>query len=538
MGCGLLVVVQLPSISSVSMCPSAAFHMALEMDSVQRSAVTPSKSRLARTFAKVVHLRAATGVAPIDGGFQKAKSEEDMKEYSGKRPDIFKVELVNGNHDRKSFEKIKEERYRRINVASLEAVLAQLFASVSCIKAAYAELQLAQFPYDADGIQASDQLVVDELKLLSELKQCYLKKQYLDCCSPGKKTTLLALAEIKEQKSVAKGYEIMGKKLESELRLKESEITFLAEKLEESKRDSRLLEKRLRLNSNSSGGSGGQYPLSMLDNDDNNNLLLLHHLSGLNPSHHFFPLLGHTVRTIRSFVKVVINETRSAGWNLDLAVNTIQPGVEYWKPEHKCFAFESFVCREMFDSFHHPNFSLPVPGHKNKNKNRNRQMLFFKRFNELKSSRSVKEYLSHKPKSKFGKFCRAKYLRIVHPKMESSFFGNLDQRNLINSGDDFPETAFFTAFLEMAKRVWLLHCIAFSFDPAASIFQVKRGCRFSQVYMESLVDEPFLQSNDHNNHDRLEENEQPSVTFTVVPGFIIGKTVIQCQVYLSRSTID
>ncbi|GAB2295231.1 hypothetical protein Dimus_029406, partial [Dionaea muscipula] len=125
----------------------------------------------------------------------------------------------------------------------------------------------------------------------------------------------------------------MGKRLESELRLKESEITILVEKLEESKRDSRLLEKRLRLNSSGSG----QYPLSMLDNN-----LLLIHLSGLNPSHHFIPPLRHTVRTIKSFVKVVINETRFAGWNLNLAVNMIQPGVEYWKPEHKCFAFESF----------------------------------------------------------------------------------------------------------------------------------------------------------------------------------------------------
>ncbi|GAB2291925.1 hypothetical protein Dimus_026175 [Dionaea muscipula] len=136
----------------------------------------------------------------------------------------------------------------------------------------------------------------------------------------------------------------MGKKLEFYLRFKESEITFLAEKLKESKRDSRLLEKRLRLNSSESG----QYSLSM-----------------------------HTVRTIRSFVKVVINVTRSAGWNLDLAVNMIHPGMEYWKPEHKCFAFESFVCREMFDNFHHPNFSLPnkyecipLTGHKNKNRNK------------------------------------------------------------------------------------------------------------------------------------------------------------------------
>ncbi|KAJ4977294.1 hypothetical protein NE237_002400 [Protea cynaroides] len=34
----------------------------------------------------------------------------------------------------------------------------------------------------------------------------------------------------------------------------------------------------------------------------------------------------------------------------------------------------------------------------------------------------------------------------------------------------------------MAKRLWLLHSLAFSFEPEASIFQVRRGCRFSEVF--------------------------------------------------------
>ncbi|KAI4333548.1 hypothetical protein L6164_018337 [Bauhinia variegata] len=139
----------------------------------------------------------------------------------------------------------------------------------------------------------------------------------------------------------------------------------------------------------------------------------------------------------------------------------------------------------------------------------------------------AKEYLAEKPRSTFAKFCRVKYLRLVHPKMEASFFGNMNQRNLLNAGE-FPDTPFFTSFAEMAKRVWLLHCLAFSFEPQASIFQVKKGCRFSDVYMESVIDDMSLSSD-----QSLESN--PEVAFTVVPGFRIGKTVIQCQIYLSRS---
>ncbi|KAA8544887.1 hypothetical protein F0562_019719 [Nyssa sinensis] len=116
--------------------------------------------------------------------------------------------------------------------AATKAFIAKLFATISSVKAAYAQLQFAQSPYDADGIQSADQL----------------------------------LAEIQKQKSLLKTYEITGKKLDSQLKLKDSEVTFLREKLEEVNRENKSNEKRL----NSSG------PLSVLDNL---------HLSGLSPNH-------------------------------------------------------------------------------------------------------------------------------------------------------------------------------------------------------------------------------------------------------------
>ncbi|XP_074319280.1 protein GRAVITROPIC IN THE LIGHT 1-like [Silene latifolia] len=451
------------------------------MDSVKGPSTTASKSRIARAISKVLHVRALTGVSPADG-FQKVKTKEKSREL---KP--HKVETLNGVQC-KSTLKVDQQLVDRI---ARDALIAKLFASISSIKAAYAQLQHAQSPYDAEGIQSSDQIVISELKSLSESKQCFAKQQF----DPFPEKALLTY-EVEEQKNVLKTYEILGRKLESQLKLKDSEITFLKEKLEESKKENRLIEKRL----NASG------QLFVLDNL---------HMSGLSPNH-FIPVLRHTIRSIRTFVRLMVNEMQSSGWNLDAAVNVIHPGVKYWKPEHKCFTFESFLCKEMFDSFHIPNFAVAgesLPDHKQ------RRRLFFERFTELKSVRG-KDYLSQKPKSTFGKFCRVKYLRVVHPKMESSFFGNLTQRNQVNSGD-YPDTAFFTTFAEMAKRIWLLHCLAFSFEPVASIFQFKKGCRFSEVYMESVSDEAFLPGTD------------PTVAFTVVPGFKIGKTCIQSQVYLA-----
>ncbi|KAI3466036.1 hypothetical protein Pfo_022699 [Paulownia fortunei] len=450
------------------------------MDSVDRSAVTPRKSRLARTFAKVLHIRAVTGLSP-DDGVQKTKSHGKMKKDPSKNTKI------------PSF---ADQDEGLLDKAVKEAFLAKLFASISAVKAAYAQLQFAQSPYDADGIQSADQIVVSELKNLSELKQCYSKKT-LNEKSP--ETTLL-LSEIQEQNSLLKTYEITSKKLNSQLRLKDSEITFLEEKLAEANSDNKSLEKRL----NSSG------QLAMPDNTQ---------LSGLRPSH-FIAYFRQAIKSTRSFVRLLISEMESADWDLDAAATSIEPGISFWKSNHICFAFESFVCREMLDGFNHPNFSTQT---ESLPKQKTQRRLFFDRFMELKSVRPA-DYLAWKPKSMFAAFCRTKYLRLVHPKMEASLFGNLDQRNLVNSGE-LPETPFFLAFSEMAKRIWLLHCLALSFDPEVSIFQVSKGSRFSEVYMESLSDEAFISS------DATPETD-PRVAFMVVPGFRIGKTVIQCQVYL------
>lgn len=448
------------------------------MDPVSRSSVTPNKGRLARTFAKVLHIRAVTGVKN-----QKTQSHEKFKHD----------ELINDSHHHQPKVFDEEEDDKLQSRAAMEAFLAKLFASISSVKAGYAQLQFAQSPYDPEGIQSADQIVVSELKTLSELKQSFLKK-HLDYSSP--ETTHL-LAEIQEQKSLLKIFEITGKKLDSEVRLKNSEITFLREKLEEANRENKLLEKRL----NTSG------PLSPLDNLQ---------CSSLRPTH-FIAALRMTIKSIRSFIRLLISEMESAGWDLDAAANSIEPGVVYWNTTQKCYAFESFVCREMFDGFNYPNFSIPGEPLSSKR-------LFFDRFMELKSLKP-KEYIGWKPRSIFAKFCWGKYLRLVHPKMESSLFGNLKQRNLVNAGE-YPETTFFAAFAEMAKQVWLLHCLAFSFEPEASTFQVSKGSRFSEVFMENVNEEAFLSSS------KGSPETDPSVAFTVVPGFKIGKTVIQSQVYL------
>ncbi|KAG8490110.1 hypothetical protein CXB51_015407 [Gossypium anomalum] len=428
------------------------------------------RSKLSRTFHKVINFR-----------------NRDNKHGMGACvfPSQHKFECYNPNPDPKFKHK-----------AILEALLAKIFASVTSIKAAYAELQMAQNPYNNDAIQAADEAIVEQLRALSELKRKFLKKE-LDL-SPQ---VTLMLAEIQEQQSLMRTYEITIKKLESDVETKDSMIASFHKQFKDCVEINKSLEKKL----NASG------PLYVFDNLK---------LSRLNVSH-FIQVLHKALRSVRSFVKLMVKEMELANWDINEAAKAIEPKAIFIKESHRCFAFESFVCKTMLQSFN--LFDYGVNKELNPKKPDPEQCFIeFKRL-KLVNPRSI---LALNPNSLLGKFIRAKYLDLVHAKMECSFFGNLNQRKIVTSGG-FPDSGFFTAFAEMAKRFWMLHRLGLSMVEPVSVFEVKRNCRFSEVYMENVSEESLF------SREINDGNVDIRVVFTVVPGFKIGKTVIQSQVYLS-----
>ncbi|KAI3702274.1 hypothetical protein L6452_28007 [Arctium lappa] len=120
-----------------------------------------------------------------------------------------------------------------------------LTSNMTRLACTFTKFQYAQSSYDAEGILLADQIMVSKLKSLSEFKQSFLKKHLDD---DYLETTHL-LAEIQEQKNLLQMYEITGKKLDNQSKLKDSEIIFLKEKLDEANRENKSIEKRL----NSSG---------------------------------------------------------------------------------------------------------------------------------------------------------------------------------------------------------------------------------------------------------------------------------------------
>lgn len=294
----------------------------------------------------------------------------------------------------------------------------------------------------------------------------------------------------------------MVKKFQSQLQTKDSEILQLQQQIEEANQKRVKLEKKLKLR--------GLPVKEAEDFEDDNGFFSME----LTPDI-FSSAVEAASKAIHDFSKPLINMMKAAGWDLDAAADSIEPTVVYAKRAHKKYAFESHICQRIFSGFQEESFSIK-PDNLTVSKEG-----FFHQFLTLKAVDPL-DILSQNPDSIFGKFCRSKYPVVVHPKMEASFFGNLDQRNYVMGGGH-PRTPFYQAFLKLAKSIWLLHRLANAFDPKAKVFQVKRGNEFSEVYMESVVKNVLMDDSD----------QSPKVGLMVMPGFWIRGSVIQCRVYLS-----
>ncbi|XP_043716636.1 protein GRAVITROPIC IN THE LIGHT 1-like [Telopea speciosissima] len=382
----------------------------------------------------------------------------------------------------------------------VDALISEIFSNISSLKSAYIQLQAAHTPYDPDKIQDADKLVIAELKNLSELKHSFRESNPKpDTISP--QDSRLA-AEIQEQQNLLKTYEVMVKKFQSQLQTKDSEILQLQQLIEESNQKRVRLEKKLQFR--------GLPAKESEESGDDNGFFSMDLTPDL-----FSSAVPNAYRAIHDFSKPLINMMKAARWDLDGAANSIEPAVVYAKRAHKKYAFESHICQRMFSGFQDKSFLV-----KSDNLTVTKEG-FFQQFLTLRAMDPL-DILSQNPDSIFGKFCRSKYLLVVHPKMEASFFGNLDQRNYVMGGGH-PRTPFYKAFLKLAKSIWLLHRLANAFDPNVKIFQVRSGSEFSEVYMESVVKNVVL----------ADSNQILKVGVMVMPGFWIGGSVIQSQVYIS-----
>ncbi|XP_057755455.1 protein GRAVITROPIC IN THE LIGHT 1-like [Arachis stenosperma] len=180
----------------------------------------------------------------------------------------------------------------------------------------------------------------------------------------------------------------------------------------------------------------------------------------------------------------------------------IENDAVYVKRGDKKYAFEAYIARRMFHGVSLRSYDV----------------------GDVVKFDDPIDALMENPGSDFSKFCRTKYLLVVHRTMEESFFGNLDHRSLVSNGKH-PRTEFYQLFTKMAKWVWVLLGSAASIDPNATMFYTDNGSMFSSLYMESV-----------NVEREIAEQGTYSVQFMIMPGIKIGQTLVKSQVYISKQS--
>lgn len=357
----------------------------------------------------------------------------------------------------------KEESFRGLEI------LNKIFDVVLCLKLAYLQLQQAHIPYNPLKIIAADDLVVAEIEKLCKLKREYKEKQLKKIRINAKLSDLL-LTEI-----VTK--EVMLERLKSKKSGKDSAILRLREKLQDLEMGNKNLTERIKQ--------------KRLENRKRSALSVAK----------FQDMFKAASKSIHDFAKPLIGLMKASGWDLDSAAKSIEYDAVYSRRCDKKYAFEAYIARRMFHGIGLTSYNVSDV------------MKFDDPFDALMEN----------PHSDFAKFCKERYLLVVHPKMEESFFGNLDHRKFIMSSKH-PRTEFYQLFAKMAKWIWVLLGSAVSIDPNATLFSVSKGSKFSSLYMESVEEEK----------ESAIVSDEERVQFMITPGFKIGQAVLKSRVYVSR----
>jgi hypothetical protein len=400
-----------------------------------------------------------------------------------------------------------------------EAAVAAALATASSFQAAYLHLQAAHAPFLPDAAAAADAAAVSHLRRLSELKRIARDGPVANPRPPapdGGGTTLTAHleAQVRENQALLRSLDAVVNRLQAALDAKDAAAAALRLDLEAldgaNARLAGRLDRALAPPPPPPPG-GGDAVGAMLS-------------AGV-----FDSVLRDALRVAHRFARALAEVLRRAGWDLAAAAEAAYPGVSYSKAGHCRYALLSRVCLSMFDGFDSHQFgatagTAELGGTEPATTRRNESLRQFIEHSDA----DPMELVNSSPDCEFARFCDRKYKQLIHPGMESSLFGNAGCGTLPVMSVAGP---LYELFVAMASSVWTLHRLAWAYDPAVGVFQVGRGAEFSMVYMENIVrsSKGLAGSREPGKPAR-----RPKVGFTVVPGFRLGGTVIQCRVYLDH----
>ncbi|KAL8516295.1 hypothetical protein ACS0TY_014813 [Phlomoides rotata] len=441
------------------------------------------------------------------------------------RPDDISVADEDEDYHNEAVEEEEEEKFM-INsdwddedhpprVMELEMLMSQVFDAVSVMKRAYVSLQGAYCPWDPDKMRVADVAVVAELRRLGLLRERFRRSTGGGGGRGGRWG--IGAATLRE---VVAPYEAAVEGLKREVKTKQVEIENLREKLKTATSLDRM-----------SGKSKGK---------SKRRVSCTTQVAAAPAVELFESTMSLVKEASKAFTSLLLSLMRSARWDIAAAVRSIEAASSTTATtnnpttattftdsivgaNHAKYALESYLNRKIFQGFDHETFYMDGSLFSILHPDQHRTDCFTQ-YRDMKAMDPT-ELLSILPTCSFGNFCFKKYLSIIHPKMEESLFGDLEQRRQVLDGHH-PRSQFYGEFLGLSKAVWLLHLLAFSLDPAPSHFEASRGAEFHSQFMESVV-------RVSGNNGGPKVGASMVVGFPVSPGFKLGNgSIIKARVYL------
>ncbi|CAN0854678.1 Protein GRAVITROPIC IN THE LIGHT 1 [Linum grandiflorum] len=403
-------------------------------------------------------------------------------------------------------------------VMEVEMLVNEVFDCVSAMKRAYVTLQEAHCPWDPDRMRVADVAVVGELRNLGVLRERFRRSVKVVGGGGGRRRR--SAGGVGMLREAVAPYEAAVDELKKEVKAKQVEVENLKEKLKAA----------------TCTGKGGKK--KGWSSQSKRKVSCSHGSQvAMSPAPELYKgTMSQVKETSKAFTSILLSLMRSAQWDIPAAVRSIEAAANTdgnattinaiastAATHHAKYALESYISRKIFQGFDHETFYMDGSLSSLINPDQFRRDCFAQ-YRDMKAMDPV-ELLGILPTCHFGKFCTKKYLAIVHPKMEESLFGNLEQRQQVVAGSH-PRSQFYADFLGLAKAIWLLHLLAFSLDPAPSQFEASRGAEFHALYMESVV--------------KFSGGRIPAgqvVGFPVGPGFKLGNgSIVKARVYLVPRT--
>ncbi|XP_024393575.1 uncharacterized protein [Physcomitrium patens] len=236
---------------------------------------------------------------------------------------------------------------------------------------------------------------------------------------------------------------------------------------------------------------------------------------------------AHTFsRTFMSHLKQHLTKARDLDEQICLESEVIVA-----RPSDYKFLVQSFILRRMFLDFDSECFNIESCMTEIFDIEEHSKSCFQEYLKYRTVSETVTLLTDNRAHSGFlREFCFKKFLHIVSESTEEAFFGDFNHSDEICAGRH-PSSRFYESYLKLAVSVWLLHRLAFSFQPPARMLSVRKGSQFNPTYMESAV--PGI-----SNGEIVVEGEGGALPFEALvglmvhPGFRCGSSIIPAQVYL------